>query len=218
MSPIATGLCRTMSFLVTTACNRNCPNCCYRIPSRVTLGPPKHYDWAYFEHAAQYLQGLDCLNVAGGEPTLHPEFRRIAREFRALFKPAHMVLCSNCEGGFIEKYDDVIECFDKVYTSREPHELSPRQGVVWMRTRHPNKLQVETEHYRSMDVYGGGGMCCRYWLGAYANGRLYPCCVGPGLPACRTIELSDNWQAELQATSRACHACAFSQPDPPGAT
>ena len=47
---------REAALLVTTHCNRRCPDCCYQIPTHATLAA-EHYDWDYFARAATFLGG-----------------------------------------------------------------------------------------------------------------------------------------------------------------
>ena len=141
-----------VNLLITTHCNLSCPECCYRIPSHETL-PEEHYSWAYFVSAAEHLQGLDTLVVTGGEPTLHPVFDRVAREFRSLFNPQRMILATNgcaLDPGLVQHFDSI--------------EYGP------------------TAHF-PLSRYGGGGLCHRYGIAAVAGGQVWPCCVGPGLGA-----------------------------------
>jgi hypothetical protein len=205
---------RTLALLITTVCNRSCPRCCYRIPQR-QFGVPRHYDWAYFERAAQFLHGVDTLNVAGGEPTLHPEFDRVAHEFKAMFKPRALVLVTNGVWADVEATGRLMDCFDQVWVSRERHEAE-RPGGAWMRTHLPAKYSPLVDVHRSMSIPGGGGPCDRYWMAAYAAGRLYPCCVGPGLADAATVAPSPAWREELSRLARPCATCAFSQPDRAG--
>jgi len=206
---------RSLVLLVTTVCDRRCPDCCYRIPWDGPLGKPQHYPWEYFEHAAQHLRGIERLFISGGEPTLHPEFPRIAKEIRALFstpsrKPG-LELVTN--GSRLGEHANWIDRFDKVWVTKFGSEpLSP--DVVLTQERFPGRISVLPLVHRHVDKWvdgGGAGPCDRYYVSAYANGRLYPCCVSPGIPEATSVEPTADWQGRLDAVPRPCAWCTFSQ-------
>jgi hypothetical protein len=62
---------------LTTACNRDCLYCFARVARRSGAG---HMDIRTFEMALDFLarSGIDEARLLGGEPTLHPEFPRLA--------------------------------------------------------------------------------------------------------------------------------------------
>lgn len=196
--------------LVTTLCNRQCRECCYRIPTHETL-PPQHYEWAYFETAAKYLSGLDTLYVSGGEPTLHPEFPRIAQEFRSLFGPRRMILATN--GLWTAAYAEHLNQFDIISVTDFGNTLSADE-VARMEQRYPGRFIVRPALHIPFGVVGSGYPCSRRNIPAYANGRLYPCCVAPGLSGAASIEPTSDWREKLAVQPLSCVSCAFSESTP----
>jgi hypothetical protein len=198
---------REAALLVTTYCNRQCAECCYRIPTHETL-PPQHYDWTYFETAAKYLSGLDTLYVSGGEPTLHPEFPRIATEFRALFTPKRMVLATN--GLWVAAYAEYMIHFDTVRVTDFGGALTADE-IAKVENCAPGRLWVRPALHVPFVPAGRGYPCVRRNVPAYANGQLYPCCVAPGLASSASIEPSSDWRERLAALPLPCASCAFSE-------
>lgn len=202
---------RSLELLVTTHCNRKCPECCYRIPQHETL-PAAHYDWGYFERAAEHLQRFDTLYVSGGEPTLHPEFGRIATEFRALFRPTRLVLVTN--GYCVVQHKAHMQQFDEVQIVEFPDDEDTAAAIAWLRTHPGPKLVVGPFEHLPLSRPGGNMICHRYGIAAYADGKLFPCCVGPGIQRAGFVELCSDWRVHLRNVTLPCPRCAFSEPRP----
>jgi hypothetical protein len=199
----------TMVFVATTLCNRKCPDCCCRIPTHDCM-PGEHYDWAYFERAAAALRGIDLLIVSGGEPTIHPEFPRISREFRALFDCQTMRLVSN--GAKIVEHAECLSAWNQICITAFGDRQSG-EAITWVNENLPGRLQVYPYNHIPMSRIGGGGACCRYDQTTYANGRLFSCCGAWGIPDAPSIALTSDWRERIDAVPRPCDRCIFSQPE-----
>jgi len=195
------------ALLVTTVCDRRCPECCYRLPQG-QLGRPQHYGWPYFVTAARWLHDLDSLTVSGGEPTLHPLFGRIAREFRALFQPRDLHLATN--GKRLRYHEALVDYFDRVVCS-DYGDPETRAELQWVDLHHPGTLEIITSCHTPLRQVGGGRACERNTVAAYANGRLYPCCVAPGIPGAASMAPTDDWRERLAELPLSCAACIFSE-------
>jgi hypothetical protein len=196
--------------LVTTHCNRICPECCYRIPWHGTL-PAEHYDWAYFERAATFLHGLAVLTISGGEPTLHPQFGRILREFDALFEPDVLELVTN--GCDLPRYATDWPHLARITIADFPGDERSRAAVAALRAWDPRRVVVYDGAHRSLDLRGGGRPCERRTIAAYAAGHLYPCCVAPGIPGAARMTPTRDWRETLVQVPLACDRCCFSPPE-----
>jgi hypothetical protein len=196
-----------LALLVTTHCNRKCPECCFGI----LTAAPQHQSWSYFEEAARCLAEIHWLFVAGGEPTLHPEFPRIASEFRTLFDPEHMILTTN--GARVIEHGDSMQYFDEVRITDFPDHHT-QAVIAWMRQHAPDRLVVWGLDHIPMTHRGGPHPCDRRTIAAYAGGRLYPCCEGPGLPQASSIPLGSGWQADLERVPLSCAVCPFGRMEP----
>jgi hypothetical protein len=195
------------AILVTTFCNRTCPECCYRIPGRETL-PTIHYDWPYFERAATFLRGLAVLCISGGEPTLHPQFGRILREFDALFEPDVLELVTN--GCDLPRYADDWHHLARITIADFPGDERSHAAVAALRAWDPSRVTVYDGTHRSLTRRGSGAPCGRRTIAAYAAGRLYPCCVSPGIPGAASMEPARDWREALEQVPLACADCCFS--------
>ena len=187
---------------LTTACNRNCPECCCDIPNRASV----HHPWEYFEGLAPYIYGVHRVHVTGGEPTAHPQFGEFVPRFKALFGCQELTIYTN---GFRARENaDAMKCFDKIYASRYPDNAD---AVRWLIDEFG--AQVSSGEHVSRSHRGGGRPCHRGLRDAatYADGRMFPCCVGPGIPGAGSIGLSDDWEARLLDVPLPCGECWFSE-------
>lgn len=194
-----------LSLLVTTRCSRACPDCCFQIPTHATL-PAWSASWGYLEAAAKIFRDVDWLYVAGGEPTLHPEFDRIAREFRALFDPERLLLTTN--GAKVIEHGDVMDRFDEIRVTDFGDDAS-RAAIAWLRAHHPDRLAVADATHVPMSRRPGAWPCDRNQIAAYALGKLWPCCEGPGLADAPFVVPGPDWRRELEHAALPCRRCPF---------
>ena len=198
-----------VSMDITTHCDRRCPNCCCGIGINRKL---QHHPWKYFEDVAPFLQGIDRVNLTGGEPTLHPEFATFVPRFRELFGCKRLTLST--DGFRIEQYRQIIEKeIDEVHFS----DYGTRPGAL--ETLY--QLDVDTKVYEAgMDAQnfvsrerrGGGGPCARGFSEtvAFADGKFYPCCVSPGLDGTKGLLPCADWRTKVQELDMGCTECFFS--------
>lgn len=197
-----------LAVVVTTRCNLACPACCYQMPTRA-LWPARHEPWAAFAAAARVFGDVQDLFVTGGEPTLHPEFPRIAREFRAMFDAERMVLVTN--GARLIEHGDAADRFDEVRVSA--YDDRGRRAADWLRARRPDLLRGGTAPEQvPLDHRGGPGRCDKDWTAVLIQGHLYPCCMGPGIPGSARAELTTAGRASLAGLPRPCARCIFGRP------
>ena len=194
---------RGVQILITTACDRRCPDCCQQIPRKA---PGEHDAWENFERAARYLSGLP-LTVCGGEATIHPEFDRIARNFRALFEAPYMEISTNGYG--VIAHGAVMGSFDKIRITDYP-EPATRNAIAWVQTHLPGRLQLDPPGHLPLNRPGSGLECFRTSWPIHFAGRLWPCCVGTGFENAASIELCDDWRQRVAAVPLPCDRCVFS--------
>ena len=194
---------------VTSACDRACPDCCCNILNR----PAVHHDWAYFECAAKALYGIKSVALVGGEPTIHPQFAEFIPRFKALFGCEQIILVTN--GWGVVRYRDVIaRHVDRIQFSDYHTEISI---AAWAAIQAMPITDVSVfdagphqENFTPRSRRGGGNPCERaWWHGtiAYADGKIYGCCVAPGIEGAIGIE-PEGWDGEPSAPP--CEECFFS--------
>jgi len=189
---------------VTTVCDLMCADCCQYIPSRA---PGEHFAWSTFEHAARYLRGQEIC-VIGGEPTTHPGFDRIAREFHTLFATDYVEILTNGYG--VVRHAESMAYFDKVKLTNYPR-IRTQAALVWLQQHMPERLAVLECGHVPLTTRGPGGPCIRRLAPAYVNGRLHPCCWVPGFADAETIALTDDWQEKIAQVRAPCDRCMFSE-------
>ncbi len=175
---------------ITTHCDQRCPNCCSGIGINRTL---QHHTWEYFKRAASALYGIPRVNLTGGEPTLHPQFADFLPRFKATFGCQQLTM--NTDGFRVEKYRDIIERYLDVVDFSDYHMGRSFQSRVLV-----NIFDAGTgaSNFIPRSHRGGGNPCFRAWHRehggiAYADGRIFGCCVAPGIDGAESIEPEPGW-------------------------
>ena len=201
---------------VTTACDRNCPDCCFGSGQR----PAVHYSWpGYFEQAAKHLYGIERIRLTGGEPTPHPDFAQIVEHCKEMFGCKALEIETN---GFLARhYERVMARFDMIFLSLYGAEGKNGKGtgpgdnrpvVEWLTQNYPTSVFDATQGFTPRSLRGSGGLCYRGELdiAAYDDGKLYGCCVGPGIPNAPSVPLTPDWREKLDSLPLPCRDCWYS--------
>jgi len=199
---------------LTTNCDRRCPNCCAGVGINRKL---QHHPWEYFEVAADALRGIERVNLTGGEPTLHPKFAEFVPKFKALF--GCKTLAMTTDGWGVAKHFDIISAnFDEIDFSY--YHTNPGALALIRHQMQHIKLNVfdaglDAAGFTPRDKIGGGGACGRaYWRSgtvAYADGRIFGCCVAPGIDGAVGIDPLPGWDMAIPHTPLPCDRCWFSE-------
>ncbi len=194
---------------MTTHCNRRCPECCAGVGINRKL---EHHDWEYFERAAKVLHGIERVNLTGGEPTAHPQFAEFVPRFRELFGCKTLTLSTN--GYRVAQYIDlIVETFDWVDFSdyednREALALIYRRKIP-VHVYQAGLLGIN----HTPRVTRGTGSCFRACatsgMVAYADGKLYGCCVAPGVNPALGWSPGVNWREVVEQAPLPCSDCWF---------
>lgn len=194
---------------LTTHCDRRCPNCCCGIGINRIL---QHHPWSYFEHVAPYLQGIERVNLTGGEPTAHPAFAEFVPKFKALFGCQRLTLST--DGFRVKRHADVIRaCFDEVHFSdyhTKPAALVQLEASGVRLSVYP--AGANAGNFTPRSRRGNGNPCARGFSEtvAYADGRFWPCCVSPGLDGTEGLLPCVDWREKVQQLDMGCRECFFS--------
>lgn len=184
----------------TTHCDRRCVDCCANIGQR----PAVHHDWSYFEQASEFIHGIDRVHITGGEPTIHPKFAEFVPKLRSLF--GCRLLTLQTDAFRVDR--DVLRHFDHIYASRYDERNTHSVDVLvgeFGATTWEGKFTPRSRR-------GGGGVCARGMCEtvAYAGGKFYGCCVGPGIPGAPTLEPTNDWIRKIESLQLPCADCWFS--------
>lgn len=198
-----------VSMDLTTHCDRRCPDCSAGIGINRVL---QHHPWAYFERVAPFIQGIERVNLTGGEPTIHPHFAEYVARFKELFACNRLTLSTDGKG--VVRYADIIrEHIDEVHFS--DYQSKP-EALVRLAAM-PLALSVyqagaAAENFTRRSDRGSGKPCFRGESDtvAYADGKFFPCCVSPGLDGTKGVEPSPYWREEVLRVDMGCGVCMFS--------
>jgi hypothetical protein len=197
-----TGVTKCAMIIITTVCDRKCPNCCYATVCK----EPRHFSCDELERAAEHYNKFDTLIISGGEATLHPEFKRISRSFRDLFKVRWMELQSN--GSQVLEHRDVMGCYDRIRVTCFDKNVLRKVGVLHRMGYNVMRLPDASKHRPLRVVPGNDQPCYRQRFPAYFNGRVYRCCQGPGING-GSVPLSPSWREEILESPLHCENCLF---------
>ena len=201
---------------ITTFCDRACPNCCAATNGKL-FRPQVQHDWAYFERAAKVLYGIERVLLCGGEPTFHPQFAEFVPRFKQLFGCKTLAMVT--DGWGVERYVDTIDQwideidFTDYHTGKlENYMTGYVNDFVPVRIFDAGKRM---ENFTPRSRVGGGNPCERAWWRsgtiAYADGKVYGCCVAPGIEGAEGIT-----SEELQSISALTSGCGFFTKYPTG--
>ena len=199
----------TVTIDLTTHCNRRCPECCAGIGINRAL---EHHDWAYFERAAKVLYGIERVNLTGGEPTAHPQFADFVPRFRELFGCEKLTMSTN---GYrvLEHIALIARDFDAVdysdYGDNHAALRLLRDSAMPVRIYAAGLLGV---NFQQRSTRGAGSCfraCAESGTVAYADGKLYGCCVAPGISGAVGIDPVANWRDVIEAAPLPCSDCWF---------
>lgn len=196
---------------LTIACNQGCVHCCCNVHER----PAKHCTWEELEALAKHVYGIRRIHLTGGEPTAHPKFGELVPKLKALFGCEEMTIWTN---GFKARENaEAFKCFDVVYATRYDDNEQFRQfdnhADVQFLVDNYGATFLEGSTHVDRARRGSGEPCGRGTsdkMIIYSEGRLFPCCVMPGIPGSQSVAPSANWKAETLATPMPCSDCWFS--------
>lgn len=166
-------------------------------------------------NAAKYFYGVETIDITGGEPSIHPELPEWSPKLKALFGCDKLTMDTN--GTMFKKRPEMFAHYDKVYVTHYTEETYEGckdniENINYLREYYadrPDLLHVSGEMKHVDRSRRGTGTCFRGSSGTvhYCDGRLYPCCVAPGLDTKVSIELTGNWKEEILNTAPPCYDC-----------
>lgn len=199
----------TLTIDVTTHCNRRCENCCAGVGINRIL---QHHPYEYFERAAKLFYGIERVNMTGGEPTMHPRFEFLADNFKSLFGCRTLTLSTN---GYRLSFvaEAIRENFDQVDFS----DYGDNHDALNFLTRLVRKVNVfpageHAEKFTPRSKRGTGSCfrrCAESGTVAYADGKVFGCCVAPGIDTASGVELKGDWRETIESAPLPCDRCMF---------
>jgi organic radical activating enzyme len=212
---------------ITRVCNRKCPECAareqltWKNPALSTEVSLDELAWA-----GSTLGYIPCIDITGGEPTLHTRFSEIASRLHSLFHADRFTLMTN---GAIANSPDRLKCllnfnlvhvthyteaFAKFHGGRpNTHELHLIKSCL-----EGSATALGVQYYDRHIPYTDGpfinSCCIEAYTNtiAYHNRRLYGCCMSHylKLPG-KSIPLTPDWRDHLHELDTPCERCFMSQ-------
>jgi len=189
---------------ITTGCNRRCPDCCCGVGRR----PVVHHPWEYFEDLARVTGKFRHLHLTGGEPLFHPQFDDFAPRWRGLFGIERLTVWTN--GYRAREHEAALANFDLIWGTK--YNGDNADEIAWLVKRF--KITYWEGPHIPISRPGPGRPCGRGLtdaMAAYANGRFYPCCQGPGIPGAKSLEPCADWTTRVLDVPLPCGECVFSE-------
>lgn len=200
-----------VSVEICTTCDRSCDSCCCATNGRSFRKPVQH-DWDYFKRLAPFIYGIDRVNLTGGEPTGHEYFVDFVPRFRSLFGCQRLTLST--DGFRVERYRNLIAAhFDEVHFS--DYETRPGARAALVQIGVPLSVYQaghNASNFTPRSHRGSGRPCERGFSEtvAFADGKFYPCCVGPGIEGALALEPCIDWRERIVDVPLPCGDCWFS--------
>jgi hypothetical protein len=168
-----------------------------------------HHPWSYFVKVAPFIRGVDRVDLFGGEPTAHPQFRDFVPHFKALFKCNTLSMTTN--GFKVEQYGYLLHHFDFIQAT--PYDAKNSPAMVYLKTFHSD-VRFFPGTFLPRDTPGGGLPCHRASSDtvAYADGKFWPCCPGPGIPGATGFDPCEDWREKVETWPMPCGDCFMSLP------
>jgi len=180
--------------------------------------PVVHYPWNYFEELAKWTDGIERVDITGGEPTCHPQFAEFVPKFKALFGCKRLTLETN--GFQARKYADALRCFDFIRLGRYPENGSEIDWLIKNFPAYQQNGSTCVEIHVAPDVRGhvprlrrgGGGPCHLGYseFALYTDGKFWPCRLGSAIPMMQSLVPCEDWREKIAAMSIPCEECFFS--------
>lgn len=201
-----------VQIFLTTHCNMKCPECSCGM--QIIPKSNKYFvDFDYIKHSAKYFYGVDTISIMGGEPTMHPNFAEWSLIFKELYGCKRLTLETN--GTMFDKIPEAFTHYDKILVTRYHKDIY--DGCP----DNLDKINFLKDYYKERDFIWvneiehvsrktkGTKPCYRSVSGgiAYEGGRLYPCCVGPGLLKKVSIPLTEDWRDQIKTIYPPCESC-----------
>ena len=209
---------------ITRACNRDCPECSARKADPDWDRAHPHVSVDELKWVGKTLGPIKTIEVTGGEPSRHPEFKEISEHFHDWFQSNDIMLLTNAlEFYYCPEKLPLLLYYDRVYISWYTNEFGIKYGVD------PNTAAVNyVEDYlkksgkkfwtQRMDQHCPIGKppykgipTCGYDVGdsvGYGAGKIYGCCTaywlsdrGKGIP------LTEDWRKHLSEIELPCAGC-----------
>ncbi len=201
---------------VSTQCDRRCPECCAGVGINRVL---QHHDWEYFERAAQVIYGVERVHLSGGEPTFHPRFAEFVPKFKDLFGCKQLSMVTD-GWGILDNIYPITMQIDEIHFTRYGNRQREERVLQALSDAGLFKLLIfdagpNMANFTPRAQIGGGKPCHRtWWLSgqvAYADGKLWGCCVAPGIearsPGVQMVQLGGGQHLVPQPP---CEKCWFS--------
>lgn len=209
---------KIVQITITTFCNMRCPHCCCGM--QVMDKSDKCFvNWEYMVNAAKYFYGVDTIDISGGEPSIHPQLAEWTPQLKELFGCRMLTMDTN--GTMFDKQPEMFGHFDKIYATHYTKETFEGcedniEKIKFLKdyySERPELIFMSGDMTHVDRSHRGTGTCFRGSSGTvhYAGGRLYPCCVAPGIEEKVSIALTDNWKEEIMKTSPPCTNCFLAE-------
>jgi hypothetical protein len=213
----------TISFVLTTACNRQCPSCAVRIPEMLV----RHVTVPELEEMGKHLGPVNCFAVSGGEPTLHPQFGEVIDAIIRSFKFNTLNMATT--GARLLQQREHWGKFDYIGLACYPeHECFPgipnNKALVDEIVSHFVPIR-ELKYYAEYSLPGekthlcvwgpivhhttarpGRTNCQRLWHTCLVkDGEIFPCCSLPKNAV--GVKIEPGWRERWPAPKADCDTC-----------
>ena len=210
-----------LNLCITSQCNRRCPECCIGVGLPVDGVPYQGHDMSFEEiqRVGELMGQLNEIHVTGGEPSFHRDWVHLAPRLRSVLRCRKLVLF--CNGWGFRRFPESFLNFDRIIVTIYNGAVFPgcpsnEEDVEFMRqfmAGHGRRMEYvagNVVHYpRKLNPESKGCVRASTGMLSYWEGKLYGCCVAPGIDGRVGIELTADWHQQIMQTELPCARCMF---------
>ena len=212
---------------ITRECNRNCPECSAREADPSWRGTDTNITIDELKWAGKTLGPIKTIELTGGEPSIHPDFKEISEHIHDWFDCKDIMVLTNA----VELYKNreklpLLLNYDRVYISWYTNNFAVKyhtdantEAVNFVEDYlKKNGRPVWIQRMDSHDNIGKPPYTgiCKYGYDrgdsvGYGDKRIYGCCTSFWLrDKGKSIPLTTDWRGHLSEIELPCQSCFIS--------
>lgn len=108
----------------------------------------------------------------------------------------------------VQQYSEVLKHFDFIQAT--PYDARNQPAIQFLKDNF--SVRLFPNNFTPRSRIGGRNPCARAYSEtvAYADGKFWPCCPGPGLNGATGLEPCQDWREKILEVMMPCNSCFLS--------